>query len=63
MRMVCCCYLLHAMVTLRPLIDACHAAHLKAVRSWYSRQNLAQLRTGLHWIEITTATCVDAEGI
>ncbi len=32
------------------------AAHLQAVRSWYSRQSLTQLRTGSHWLEITTAT-------
>ena len=31
------------------------AAHLQAVRSWYSRQSLTQLRTGSHWLEITTA--------
>jgi len=32
------------------------AIHLQAVRSAYSRQSLTQLRTGAHWLEITTAT-------
>ena len=32
------------------------ALHLQAVRSAYSQQSLTQLRTGAHWLEITTAT-------
>jgi hypothetical protein len=32
------------------------AVHLQAVRSRYSRQSLTQLRTGSHWLAVTTAT-------